>query len=331
MPQKGKNKYCQYDRSCIGEALEKINAKELSIKGASREYNVPYSTLRDRLTGRVIDGVKNGSPTVLTDQEETDLSQYLIKCADLGVGKTRKQVMEMAYMCIYHDPTRNKTAELWLANRTAGKDWYYSFMKRHTELSLRKPERLSKCRAKMTNEAILSNFYDVIESIVTVDGTDIEPHTIFNCDEVGVGLDFRPSKVVASRKAHSLWSVNSGDKTNITVLACGAADGIMCPPMVIYKGLRENKVLKETAPDGWLVKFSPSGWINSVLFEQWFEELFIPYVNTVRDSVAVKVVLLLDGHSSHETLHMIEKARQNNIVILCLPPNTTHLLQPLDA
>ena len=331
MPRIGQNKYCQYDRTLLNEAVGKITAKVLSIRAAANTYKIPYSTLRDRVTGRVVDGVKTGGPTVLTKEEETKLSEYLIKVADLGAGKSRKQTMEMAYMIIYHDPTRSKISEKWLKNRSAGKDWYYSFMHRHTELSHRTPEKLSKSRAKMTNDAVLSHFYDVVEFVVRVDGADRMPSTIFNCDEVGIGLDFKPAKVVCSRKT-CLWSLNSGDKTNITVMGCGSASGDMIPPLVIYKGKRVNKILRDGAPEGWMVGFSPSDWINAVLFERWFEELFIPFVNShVRESEEVKVVLLLDGHKSHETLHIIEMAIAHNIDIVCLLPNTTHYLQPLDV
>ena len=66
----------------------------------------------------------------------------------------------------------------------------------------------------MTNEAILHHFYDVIESVVTVDREDRKSSYIFNCDEVGISLDFRPAKVFCSRSTHSLWSLNSGDKSN---------------------------------------------------------------------------------------------------------------------
>ena len=178
------------------------------------------------------------------------INQYLVKVPDLGAGKTMKQVMEMAYMIVYHDPLRSKTSEKWMANRSAGKDWYYSFMSRHLELSLITPEKLSKSHAKMTNEAILHHFHDVIESVVTVDEEDRKSSYIFNCDEVGISLDFRPAKVVCSRSTRSLWSLNSGDKSNITVMGC---DGTMIPPLIIYKGKRVNKVLQDTAPEGWMV------------------------------------------------------------------------------
>ena len=43
------------------------------------------------------------------------------------------------------------------------------------------------------------------------------------------------------------------------------------------------------------------------------------------------VLLILDGHSSHtKNLEAIHFARENGIVVLSLPPHTTHRLQPLD-
>lgn len=43
------------------------------------------------------------------------------------------------------------------------------------------------------------------------------------------------------------------------------------------------------------------------------------------------VILYFDGHHSHISMELIRRARDNNIILLCLPPNTTHLLQPLDV
>ena len=43
------------------------------------------------------------------------------------------------------------------------------------------------------------------------------------------------------------------------------------------------------------------------------------------------VLLIEDNHSSHISISVIEKARECNIYILCLPAHITHLLQPLDV
>jgi hypothetical protein len=39
----------------------------------------------------------------------------------------------------------------------------------------------------------------------------------------------------------------------------------------------------------------------------------------------------LDGHSSHKSLEAVDFCEKNGIILLCLPPHTTHRLQPLDV
>lgn len=43
------------------------------------------------------------------------------------------------------------------------------------------------------------------------------------------------------------------------------------------------------------------------------------------------MLLILDGHGSHLTDRMIELAIKHNVHLFCLPPHTTHRLQPLDV
>ena len=44
------------------------------------------------------------------------------------------------------------------------------------------------------------------------------------------------------------------------------------------------------------------------------------------------VLLVLDGHATHtKNLEMVDLARVNGVVILCLHPHCSHRLQPLDV
>lgn len=40
-------------------------------------------------------------------------------------------------------------------------------------------------------------------------------------------------------------------------------------------------------------------------------------------------LLIVDGHSSHFLWELLEFAKANKIVVLCLPANTTHVLQSM--
>lgn len=42
-------------------------------------------------------------------------------------------------------------------------------------------------------------------------------------------------------------------------------------------------------------------------------------------------LLILDGHNSHCTFRFCSYARDHKIIIVCLPPHTTHVLQPCDV
>ena len=49
-----------------------------------------------------------------------------------------------------------------------------------------------------------------------------EAARIFNCDESGFPLDYKPGKVVSAKGLKVLNVATSGDKSQLTVLACKA-------------------------------------------------------------------------------------------------------------
>jgi hypothetical protein len=51
----------------------------------------------------------------------------------------------------------------------------------------------------------------------------------------------------------------------------------------------------------------------------------------VKPSQEHKVILIVDGHSSHKHVDVLSSAKENAIMMLCLPPHCTHRLHPLDV
>ena len=84
----------------------------------------------------------------------------------------------------------------------------------------------------------------------------------------------------------------------------------------------------DRAPSGSISAGSKSGWITTEIFEKWFDH----FLKTIHpEARSEKVLLILDGHSSHtRNLGVINKARDANVVVLSLPSHCTHRLQPLD-
>ncbi len=57
----------------------------------------------------------------------------------------------------------------------------------------------------------------------------------------------------------------------------------------------------------------------------WFCNHFLQYAPSARP-----ILLLLEGHSSHYCHDTVRLAAREQVILFTLPPNTTHLSQPLD-
>ena len=55
-----------------------------------------------------------------------------------------------------------------------------------------------------------------------------------------------------------------------------------------------------------------------------------PLVQQIADS-ASPIFFILDGHASHFSWEFLSFCLEHNMLVLCLPPHSTHILQPLDV
>lgn len=69
--------------------------------------------------------------------------------------------------------------------------------------------------------------------------------------------------------------------------------------------------------------------MESANFISWFKKLFLKNVEHLLCDGPV--ILFVDGHHSHIDLELIHLAREHNVHLMCLPPNLTHIMQPLDV
>lgn len=96
--------------------------------------------------------------------------------------------------------------------------------------------------------------------------------------------------------------------------------------MVIFPGKRIQLGWKKAWPEA-VYAVSENGWTDNEIGLAWLSKVFHP--ETVK--IGGRRLLLIDGHASHVSVEFIEFCWAVNIVPLCLPPHTTHYLQPLDV
>ena len=69
---------------------------ELSINKTALLHGVPPTTLKDRLSGRVVLGTNSGPKRYLDEQEELALADHLVESASWGrLWKMRQQVKSL--------------------------------------------------------------------------------------------------------------------------------------------------------------------------------------------------------------------------------------------
>lgn len=101
-------------------------------------------------------GYFNGR-NIFTKEQETELAEYLKRASDIYYGLTPKELRKFAFQ--YATANNLQVPTSWTDNKMAGPDWYTSFIKRNSTLSLRTPQATSLSRATTFNKINVELFF----------------------------------------------------------------------------------------------------------------------------------------------------------------------------
>ena len=175
-------------------------------------------------------GCKPGPATILSDEEEDLLCEYIINIADMGYGLTREDVQRLA--CKIAEKTGRKHP---FKDGKAGRGWFDGFKARHPKLSFHTPQSVSFARAVSANEYLVSVFFAKLGSIYGRLNLITKPMQVYNADETGVSIVHKMGKVLAHLGRRHVYSVVSGEKGKPhTILTCVSASGVVLLPMMVY-------------------------------------------------------------------------------------------------
>ena len=297
------------------KAVSAVLQNQMSVCAAAELYGIPKSTLGDRISERVLPGTASGAVRYLADSEEKELAEFIVGCASIGYPKTIRDILAIVRSIL---ASRG-------VHRIVTYGWWEAYRRRHPILTLRVPSSLSKARALASTRDVIDRYFDLLEETLLENELKDCPCQIFNMDESGMPLDPKSMKTIHVHGDPNPVTTTTGNKAQITVVACVSASGNYIPPMIIWdrKSLKQEWTTGEVA--GTLYGMSSKGWMDMSLFEKWFTRHFLRYAPSVRP-----LLLLLDGHSSHYSPVAVKMAAEENIILFTLPPNTTHLSQPLD-
>ena len=172
----------------------------MGVNQASRNFGVPQTTLRDRISGRVEHGTKSGPTSYLTEEEAQELASFLKQASRIGYGKTKKEVLAIVRKMVVKKGHSVK--------KFNGEGWWQRFMRRHNRLSLCTADPLSKARADALTQPKVDEYFKLLTSTLEGHGLTNQLFHTYNVDESGMPLEHKKPKRVAEKKVHGRSSGN---------------------------------------------------------------------------------------------------------------------------
>ena len=202
-----------------------------------------------------------------------------------------------------------------------GDDWVSVFIKRHN-LTQRKAENVKPAHAEVDHE-VIDNYFDNYE----LEAEDVPSENICNYDETNVTNESGAKKVICQKGHKCVEKKIDHSRASVSIMYSGFADGELVPPMVVYKSKNVYANWTNGGPDGIIYNCTSSEWFDFHTFENWFFKIYLP---RAKEKVGPKI-LIGDNLSLHFSFDVVKACEEYNIHFISLPPNSTHLTQPLDV
>jgi len=315
----GGKSYQNYSEETLKKAVMELKTKKITFRDAEKKYRISKSTLQRKVNNKNM--MKVGRPNTLSEKDEVNLVKGICLSSKWGFPFTSMDIRLLVQQFL----NKNGIKEKRFTNNLPGYEWFKHFLDRHKSiLSERLAENIKRSRAEINHESIKKYFEHLKNSL-----SGVSENLIINYDETNITDDPGKAKIITRRGCKHPERILDSSKSSVSVMFAGTASGYLLPPYVVYKAENLYDSWTEGGPKGTRYNRSKSGWFDGVLFEDWFNKLILPYYK--KFPADIPKAMIGDNLASHISLAVIEKCNEYNIRFILLPPNSTHLCQPLDV
>ena len=268
----------QYTPDQAEGALEDVSCG-MSVKQAAKKWSVPRSTLQDLKIGKYHPMSRPGPATILTDEEELLLVQWITELARRGVPLSKENLLDSVQSIVISDGRLNPFSE-----GRPGKVWFYAFIKGHPEIAQRNPESICRGRGSLTEGCIRGWFLNAEKFFKekNIEYVLLDPCRQCNGDETGFQIDPKSNRVIGPR-GEVVYTESDGNKEQVTVLITTRAEGSLFKSAIVYPYKRAIPLSIVTKlPSGFSAARSDSGWMTSSVFYEYMANTFIPELGAIR-------------------------------------------------
>ncbi|KAG3241203.1 hypothetical protein PI124_g13923 [Phytophthora idaei] len=290
-----------YKKEDLEEALDRAYEGEkfaAVTRTSSIPLRKPFKKAKElQTTGNIVERRRGPAPSLLPEQE-ADLVACVagMQRAGFPVGPARVlQHANKIYERLCHATTRTGTPFQPLT-----KGWYERFISRYPVLTPRAAEKITRVRNMVDTDSVRTLFYAI-------------------------------TKRVGSCAQGVVQRLEQGNEPNfhMAVVEAVNAAGAALPPLIIVPGKRIYKTDKAALSiEGDRITGAPKVFSNGGVFRLWLARFA---AEAAKINAQFPVVLVLDNSSTHLELETVRTAYDMGILLLTLPPNSTHMCQPLDV
>ncbi len=292
---------------------------ELSVRCAARIYNAPEATVRTRRAGAQPRRDCTANAMKMKAVEEDVILKHILDMDTRGYPPRLADVTAMANSL--------------LAERdggVVGNHWANNFVNRRPELKVKLNRRYDYKRALCEDPKVIQDWFRLVENTKAKYG--ITNKDTYNFDETGfqMGIISTGSVVTNSERRGRPKSKQPGNREWVTAIVTVGGAGQTVPPYIIFGGKHHLSAWyqEESLPSDWVIAVSENGWTTDEHGLAWIRHF---NKHTEGHTVGGYRLLILDGHGSHSSAEFDRHCKDNKIITLCMPPHSSHLLQPLDV
>ncbi|CAG4939341.1 unnamed protein product [Parnassius apollo] len=259
-----------------------------------------------------------GGQKLLTEIEEENLVNVLVAVSDYGSPMTKLDLK----MLVFNYLEKNSRSHIF-NGKMPGNTWVENFLNRHSsKLSVRTTQNIKKVRAEK-GLLEMQNFFDNLQATLK----DIPPSNILNYDETNLSDNPSNLKCIFRRGIKYPERILNSSKSCVSIIFTVSAAGDCLPTYVVYKATNLYSEWVDGGPDGTRYNCTKSGWFDSACFEDYFRTIILKWAK----NLSGPKVIIGDNLSSHLNIEVVELCQKYDIRFVFLPPNSTHLTQPLDV
>jgi hypothetical protein len=267
-----------------------------------------------------------GRPTIIPDADEQGVLEWIRSRTLANDWPTLREVKEQ----ILH------RLELSNPDATPSKSYYTRFIQRvlGDEFVIRTASPLEEDRYRVSADQIVTHF----EGLKHGDIASISPHLILNTDETGFGASksgrAKSRKVIVPARFEGTPVYKETTESHfITSLCAISAAGDVLRPGFISKRETDHHDSTFCHFPAHVRRYSSlKAFVTARIFNDYLTTVVLPYITEWRKRLGEEApaMLIFDGHKAHLCQVLGPWAAMHHILLVVLPPHTSHLLQPLD-